>query len=94
MGTEEFANAANLASNMHLRVQKGVGDHMARQLAYFNMPSREDVASLGERLISIDDRLARVEALLARLAPPEKKTAAGRPPRTKKPAAKKTKSGS
>lgn len=89
MGTEEFAGAANFASNLQMRMQKGVSDHMSRQLAWFNMPSREDITSIGERLISIDDRLVRVESMLARLAPPEKKApAAGKPPRTKKPAPK------
>jgi hypothetical protein len=89
MGTEEFAGAANLASRLQTRMQKGVADHMSRQLAYFNMPSREDITAIGERLVAIDDRLVRVEHMLARLAPAEKTAPrAGRPPRTRKPAPK------
>ncbi len=42
---------------------------MARQLAMFNMPSREDIEALGERLISMDDRLVRIEETLKRMAP-------------------------
>ena len=90
MGTEEFAGAANVASKLQMRFQKGMNDHMARQLAYFNMPSREDITAIGERLISMEDRLVKIESTLARLAPPDPKTASGnRPPRTKKPAKKK-----
>jgi hypothetical protein len=87
MGTEEFAGAANAASNLQLRLKKGMSDHMARQLALFNMPSREDIAAIGERLMGIDERLGRVEALLGRMAPPVRKARSG-PPRTKKPKAK------
>ncbi|NWG71368.1 MAG: hypothetical protein HXY23_07150 [Parvularculaceae bacterium] len=85
MGTEEFARTANVAAQLQLRMKKGVNDHMARQLALFNMPSREDVSAIGERLMTMDERLIRIEAMLARLAGPA--PAAGpRPPRTKKPA--------
>lgn len=86
MGTEEFAGAANLAANLQLRAQKGMNDHMARQLAFFNMPSREDIAAIGERLISMDDRLVRIETMLVRMAgPAAAPSGASRPPRTKKP---------
>jgi len=86
-GTEEFARTANLASNLQLRMQKGMSNHMARQLAMFNMPSREDIEALGERLISMDDRLVRIEETLKRMAPATARTASG-PPRTKKPRSK------
>lgn len=87
MGTEEFAGAANLASNLQLRAQKGMSDHMARQLAFFNMPSREDITALGERLISMDDRLVRIETMLARMAGTSAAASEGvaGPPRTRKP---------
>ncbi len=90
MGTEEFARTANIANTMHLRVQKGMSDHMARQLAMFNMPSREDINALGERMMMMDDRLVRIEEALRRLTPPESVVStAGKPPRTKKPRTKK-----
>jgi len=87
MGTEEFARTANAASQLQLRVKKGMNDHMARQLALFNMPSREDIAAIGERLMTMDERLIRIEGMLSRLAGP-KPAAAARTPRTKKPAKK------
>lgn len=89
LGTEEFAGAAAAASTLKARAQKGLNDHWGRQLAFFNMPSREDIAALGERLMLMDERLARVERLLARIAPPDAETAAvHRPPRTRKPPAR------
>ena len=88
MGTEEFAKTANVASNVQMRLQKGVNNHMARQLALFNMPSREDITALGERMMTIDDRLVRIESMLQRMAPQAAPDKAARPPRTKKPRAK------
>lgn len=90
MGTEEFARTANAASNIQLRLKKTMSDHMGRQLALFNMPSREDIAAIGERLMSIEDRLVRVEGMLSRLAPREP-PGTPRPPRTRRPAPRKSK---
>lgn len=92
MGTEEFARTANAASNVQLRLQKGMNAHMARQLALFNMPSREDIAALGERMMTIDDRLVRIEDMLRQMTPPAG-AKAGSPPRTKKPRAKSKSAG-
>lgn len=90
MGTEEFARTANIANTMQLRVQKGVNDHMSRQLAMFNMPSREDINALGERVMVMDDRLVRIEEMLRRLTPVDAATVQrAKPPRTKKPRTKK-----
>lgn len=91
MGTEEFARTANAASNLQLRLKKTMSDHMGRQLALFNMPSREDISAIGDRLMSIEERLLRVEGMLSRMAPREAPDAS-RPPRTKRPAPRKPKS--
>ncbi|MEM9170238.1 MAG: hypothetical protein AAGC56_11355 [Pseudomonadota bacterium] len=85
MGTEEFAKTANAASNLQLRVQQGLSGHMARQLALFNMPSREDVASIGSRLMVIDERLERIEERLKAAAPETAPARPAGPPRTRKP---------
>jgi hypothetical protein len=84
MGTEEFARTANAANSLQLRLRKGMNDHMARQLALFNMPSRGDIDSIGERLMTMDERLIRIESLLSRMAPPDL-SAAPKPARTRKP---------
>ncbi|MEM6913300.1 MAG: hypothetical protein AAF511_04920 [Pseudomonadota bacterium] len=88
MGTEEFSKTANAASSVQMRVQRGMSSHMARQLALFNMPSREDINALAERVMTMDERLVRIEALLQRITPEDAARPAGGPPRTKKPAAK------
>ena len=94
MGTEEFARTANVASNMQLRLQKGMANHMARQLALFNMPSREDITALGERVMAMDERLVKIEEMLKRMAPEASPPRADRPPRTKKPKPKAKKAAS
>lgn len=103
MGTEEFARTANLAANLQLRMQKGMAGHMSRQLALFNMPSREDINALAERVMTMDERLVRVEALLVELirigvagtAPadgaavdPARRNGVVRPARTRQPKAR------
>jgi hypothetical protein len=72
-------------------MQKGVADHMSRQLAWFNMPSRGDVAAIGERLMVMENRLARIEAVLSRLAPPVKTAPAPRKPARSKKQSRKRK---
>jgi hypothetical protein len=72
-----------------------MNETMSRYLQLVNMPSRQEVLALGERLSGIDERLSRMEALLAgRAVGPDSSTAAApganRPPRTKKPPAAKS----
>ena len=88
-GTDAFAKASGAATEMGTKVQKGMSDQMSKNLEFFNMPSRADVTALGERLMTMDDRLVRIEDALARIAPPEAKKTGG-PKRTRKPPAKKT----
>ena len=85
LGTEEFAGVATAASTLRARAQKGLNDHWGRQLAFFNMPSREDIAAIGDRLMSMDERLARVEQILSRMAGPDLAAKRAGPARTRKP---------
>ena len=85
MGTEEFSRTATVVSGLQMRLQKAMEAHMARQLARLNMPSKDDITALGERMMSIDDRLIRVEEMLERIAPRKTESTSNRPPRTKKP---------
>jgi hypothetical protein len=82
--TQEFAKTASIVADLRLQVRKAIEDHMARQLERFNLPSRDDIAALGERMMNIDDRLIRVEEMLQELLPRTKRSTSGRPPRTKK----------
>ncbi|VWX61634.1 hypothetical protein VARIO8X_50307 [Burkholderiales bacterium 8X] len=60
--------------------QQMLAQSMAGPLAAMNLPSREDVVSLGERVGRLEDAVARVEALLTRTASPT----AAPPARTRK----------
>ena len=89
MGTDEFSKSMNQMQNLQLEFQKGFGELMAKQLANFNLPSREDVLQLSEDVRDINRRLGRIETSIRKLAPIDgvgdqqrRKT----PPRTKKPA--------
>lgn len=92
MGTEEFAKTANFAANLQLRMQKGMAGHMSRQLALFNMPSRDDMTALAERVMTMDERLVRIEELLVQILSAQNGSAAHvaaaagpRPARTRRP---------
>lgn len=85
-GTDEFSRTMNQMQSMQLDLQRQFGDLMARQLAAFNMPSRDDVLSLGEDIRDLDRRIAQIERALGNLLHNEPTRAAqSGPPRTRKP---------
>lgn len=86
-GTEAFAKASGKATEFGARAQKQMTDQMSRNLEFFNMPSRSDVTAIGERLMSMEDRLIRIETALEKLVPTGGKPATG-PKRTRKPPAR------
>ena len=81
MGTQQFGAAMGQASALPLQIQKQTGEFMAKYLAALNLPSRDDIAALGERL-----RL--LEQAVTQLVPAAGAAAAPMPPRTRKPATK------
>lgn len=84
MGSEQFSGAMGKASTIPLQAQKLLGEFMAKYLAALNLPSRDDITALGERLSAIEDKLHRLNAVLgAKPAAPFTS-----PPRTRKPAPK------
>lgn len=85
LATDEFAQVANSANSLSVRLKKGVADQMARRMATFNVASRDDVIALGERLMVMDERLVRIEKALGKLVPPDPVAKPAGPPRTKKP---------
>lgn len=64
MGTEEFSKSMNQFQTMQLEFQRNFAEIMGRQLANFNMPSRDDVNNVAEQLREIDRRLGRIERAL------------------------------
>lgn len=88
MGSESFSRAMQGAQKAQLTVQQAVSDAMQRHLTAMNMPTREDVIRISEKVQEIDRRLARIETLLeASAAVPPTATSRTGPPRTKQPPA-------
>lgn len=84
LGEERVSAAVHKASIVPLALQKTLGDAMSKYLAAMNLPSREDVHALGERLGLIERD---IRIILQTLAPPSAPAAS--PPRTRKPQAAK-----
>ena len=88
MGSDEFSKAINQAMGLSAGMQSSLSEAMGRYLASLNLPSRAEMAGIGERLHAIEERLDRVLTLLqspADAAKPGGAAAAAKPPRTKRP---------
>jgi hypothetical protein len=86
MKTGEFARTMHGATSATVKAQEVAKDAMGRALAAANIPSREELVSLGERMGSIEERLSRIESLLIKLAGQEPAAPTRpKPARTKKP---------
>lgn len=64
MGTESFSRLMQEAQRMQLVLQQATSEAMGRRLAALNMPTREDIIRLAEKLTEVDRRLMRIEASL------------------------------
>ncbi|HEY8171945.1 MAG TPA: hypothetical protein VIH21_02565 [Dehalococcoidia bacterium] len=85
LGTDTFSNSMNAWVEASLTVQRMVADQLERLYTTFNIPSHSDLVSLGERMKSIEDTLARLETTVATTSPNAVKPMRARPPRTKRP---------
>jgi hypothetical protein len=85
MKNDSVARAVGQEINAGLYRQQMMTQGMAGPLAMFNMPTRDDVIGLSDRIGRLEDAVARVEAGLVqwRASQPERKAA--KPPRTRKP---------
>ena len=87
MKNEPVARAVGQEINAALHSQQMLTQGMAAPLAMMNLPTREDIVALGERLGRLEDAVARVEASLVQMrtrprpASPRGEAA----PRTRKP---------
>ncbi|TMF01068.1 MAG: hypothetical protein E6I52_12195 [Chloroflexi bacterium] len=80
-----FAESSGKILETFLAAQKTVRDNMRSYLEQVNLPTREDIARLGELIVAleekvdqVDDRLATMEAILrAQMVPP---STGGNPP--------------
>ena len=64
MGTESFSRLMQEGQRLQLALQQATSEAMGRRLAAMNMPTREDIIRLAEKLTEVDRRLARIEASL------------------------------
>ncbi|TNE40125.1 MAG: hypothetical protein EP347_04020 [Alphaproteobacteria bacterium] len=88
MKTDEFARTTHTLNDIRMSLREAVGGVSTKNLELFNMPSKEDVTGLGDRLAGIERRLTMIERMLTTLAEQksgEGKTARSGPPRTKMP---------
>lgn len=73
--TEAFAEAQGRMLETFLAFQKTARDTMSAQLATMNLPSRDDVARLGELIVGLEEKVDRIEDRLATIAPRPKPSA-------------------
>ena len=89
MGTEQYARFLGQFGEFSLNMQKNMGEAIGRYFASLNLPTKEDLAALGERLRALEERVASIERSSPALAPAGSAAALAsstpRPPRTKKP---------
>ncbi|MCP3391198.1 hypothetical protein NLM27_20645 [Bradyrhizobium sp. CCGB12] len=89
MSSPEFSQAMNRAGGVAAGAQKQLGEVMEKYLVAMNLPSREQVTGLAERLQSIEAQLAEMKSMLSQMAAssgiPQGFDGTPRPPRTKRP---------
>lgn len=89
MSSPEFSQALNRAGGVAAGAQKQLGELMEKYLVTMNLPSREQVTGLAERLQSVEAQLSEMKSMLSQMAASsgisQSFDAAPRPPRTKRP---------
>lgn len=89
MSSPEFSQAMNRAGGAAAGAQKQLGELMEKYLVSMNLPSREQVTGLAERLQSIEAQIGEMKSMLNQMAASSGISqgfdSAPRPPRTKRP---------
>ena len=80
MGSDEFSRAMHQVTSMGLRMQQSVGEMLEKSLQAMNLPTRNDLITISERLSRIE---ARLDEMTAEHHAP--KPAAKQPPRPRRP---------
>jgi len=90
MGTETFTRGMNQMQDAQMVMRRMFQEFMGKQLETANMPSREDIVKLAETVHGLDQRMARIEDMLAQmLSNSAKPVERSGPPRTKQPPSRK-----
>ena len=89
MSSPEFSQAVNRAGGVAAGAQKQLGDLMEKYLVSMNLPSRDQVTGLAERLQSIEGQISEIKSMLSQMSASsgisQGSDTAMRPPRTKRP---------
>lgn len=89
MSSPEFSQAMNRAGGVAAGAQKQLGELMEKYLVSMNLPSREQVTGLAERLQAMESQIGEIKSMLSQMAAssgaPHGADTALRPPRTKRP---------
>jgi len=86
MTSDQFSGSMNTMLNVMVRAQESMGEVMAKYLGTLNLPSRNDLLTLGEQLGAIEEKLGQIaEILERRKSRARAKPAMAMPPRTKRP---------
>ncbi len=87
METPEFSQAMNRAGGVAAGAQKQFGDLMEKYLLSMNLPSREQMTGIAERLQSIEGQIGEIKTMLSQMQglSGAQGSAAPRPPRTRRP---------
>jgi len=87
LGTDTVATAMNTWVEASVTVQRMMADQLERLYGAFNIPTHSDLVALGERMKSIEETLARLEAAMAATSPEaaSRLRTRAKPARTKRP---------
>ena len=87
MESPEFSQAMNRAGGVAAGAQKQFGDLMEKYLLSMNLPSREQMTGIAERLQSIEGQLGEIRSMLNQMSASSASQtgSALRPPRTRRP---------
>jgi len=61
MATDEFSQVMGRFMDVYLNGQKQLNEVMGRYLQSVNVPTRNDILAIGERLSQIEERMMRLE---------------------------------
>ena len=89
MSSPEFSKAMNQAGGAAAGAQRQFGDAMEKYLLSMNLPSREQMTGIAERLQSIEGEIHEIKSILSQMSgvPGAEGAYANspRPPRTRRP---------
>jgi polyhydroxyalkanoic acid synthase PhaR subunit len=66
MATDEFSQAMGKFMDVYLNMQKSMSEAMGRYLTAMNLPTRTDILAVGDRISALEERIAGLEAAVAK----------------------------